>query len=216
MKGEDSYFKEEHDMGLTPAQERVYRFVRDYLQEHGYSPSYEEIRRHLGFQSLNAVYKHLKQLEQRGYLSSLWQNRKRAIELLPLRTGLLSLPFLGVVAAGTPIEAIEVPETIEVPESFLGTGNNFALKVRGDSMIDEGIREGDILIITRQAHAESGQTVVALVRGEATVKKFYPHGEEIELRPANSQMESLRLLASEVEIVGTVVGLLRHYRKRKA
>ncbi len=75
-------------MGLTPAQERVYRFVRDYLQEHGYSPSYEEIRRHLGFQSLNAVYKHLKQLEQRGYLSSLWQNRKRALELLPLRTGL--------------------------------------------------------------------------------------------------------------------------------
>ncbi len=202
-------------MGLTPAQDRVYRFVRDYLQQHGYSPSYEEIRRHLGFQSLNAVYKHLKQLEQRGYLSSLGNNRKRALELLPLRTGSLSLPFLGIVAAGTPIEAIEVPEAIDVPESLLGSGNNFALRVRGDSMIEEGIREGDILIITRQAHAENGQTVVAMVRGEATVKKFYQHGEEIELRPANNQMKSLRISAGEVEIAGTVVGLLRHYRKRK-
>ncbi len=202
-------------MGLTPAQERVYRFVRDYLQQQGYSPSYEEIRQHLGFRSLNAVYKHLKQLEQRGYLQSLGNNRKRALELLPLRTGSLSLPFLGIVAAGTPIEAVEVPESIDVPESFLGSGENFALRVRGDSMIDEGIREEDILIITRQAHAENGQTVVALVRGEATVKKFYQHGEEIELRPANRQMKPLRMPATDVKIVGTVVGLLRHYRKRK-
>jgi len=203
-------------MGLTPAQERVYRFVRDYLQQQGYSPSYEEIRQHLGFRSLNAVYKHLKQLELRGYLYSLWQNRKRTLELLPLRTGSLSIPFLGTVAAGTPIEAVEVPESIDVPESFLGSGNNFALRVKGDSMIDEGIREGDILIITRQTHAENGQTVVALVRGESTVKKLYQYGEEIELRPANSQMESLRMSVSDVEIVGTVVGLLRHYRKRKS
>jgi repressor LexA len=203
-------------MGLTPAQERVYRFVRDYLQQQGYSPSYEEIRQHLGFRSLNAVYKHLKQLELRGYLHSLSKNRKRALELLPLRTGSLSIPFLGTVVAGTPHEAIEVPESIDVPESFLGSGNNFALRVKGDSMIDEGIREGDILIITRQTHAENGQTVVALMRGESTVKKFYQHGEEIELRPANSQMESLRVAASDVEIVGTVVGLLRHYRKRKS
>lgn len=201
-------------MGLTPAQERVCRFVRDYLRQHGYSPSYEEIRRHLGSQSLNAVYKHLKQLEQRGYLASFGNNRKRAIELLPLRTGSLALPFLGVVAAGTPIEAVEIPEAIDVPESFLGRGNNFALRVRGDSMIDEGIREGDILIITRQAHAENGQTVVAMVRGESTVKKFYQHGEEIELRPANDQMKPFRISASDVEILGTVVGLLRHYRKR--
>jgi len=200
-------------MRLTPAQERVYRFLQDYLQQHGYSPSYEEIRRQLGFRSLNSVSKHLKQLEKRGYLQSPWQNQKRALDLLPVRTGAASIPFLGIVAAGTPIEAIEVPESIEVPETFLGSGNNFALQVRGDSMIDEGIREGDILIITKQAHAENGQTVVALVCGEATVKKFYPHGEEVELRPANSQMEPLRVPAGDVEIVGTVVGLLRHYRR---
>ncbi len=200
-------------MRLTPAQERVYRFVQDYLAKHGYSPSYEEIRRSLGFQSLNSVSKHLKQIEKRGYLQSPWSNQKRALDLLPLATGATSIPFLGVVAAGTPIEAVEVPEAIEVPESFLGSGNNFALQVRGDSMIDEGIREGDILIIARQSHAENGQTVVALVRGEATVKKFYAQGEEIELRPANSQMATIRIPATDVEIIGAVVGLLRHYRR---
>jgi len=200
-------------MRLTPAQERVYRFVQDYLAKHGYSPSYEEIRRSLGFQSLNSVSKHLKQIEKRGYLQSPWSNQKRALDLLPLATGATSIPFLGVVAAGTPIEAVEVPESIEVPESFLGSGNNFALQVRGDSMIDEGIREGDILIIARQSHAENGQTVVALVRGEATVKKFYAQGEEVELRPANSQMATIRIPATDVEIIGAVVGLLRHYRR---
>ncbi len=202
-------------MLLTPAQERVYRFVREYMDRHGRAPSYEEIRKNLGFRSLNGVAKHLKQLEQRGVLQSPWSNRKRALELLPLRSGSASIPFLGVVAAGIPIEAVEVPESIEVPESFLGSGDNFALRVRGDSMIDEGIREGDILIIAKKPHAENGQTVIALVRGEATVKKFYRLGErEIELRPANSQMAPIRVAADEVEIVGTVVGLLRHYRQR--
>jgi repressor LexA len=201
-------------MTLTPAQERVYRFLRQYLQHHGHAPSYEEIRRHLGFQSLNAVHKHLKQLERRGYLRSPWANQKRILELLPLRTGSATLPFLGVVAAGTPIEALEVPEVVEVPESFLGSGSNFALRVRGDSMVEEGIRDGDTLILTRQDHAENGQTVVALVHGEATVKKFYGRGEEVELRPANQQMEPIRAAAGAVQILGVVVGLLRHYRQR--
>jgi repressor LexA len=200
-------------MGLTQAQERVYQFVRNYILVNGYAPSYEEIRSHLGFRSLNAVYKHLRQIEERGYLKIPWNNRKRALELLPLQTGAASIPFLGVVAAGTPIEAVEIPESIEVPETLLGKGNNFALRVRGDSMIEEGIREGDILIITKQSHAENGQTVVALVRGEATVKKLYRQGEEVELRPANSQMQPIRTAATDVEIVGTVVGLLRHYRR---
>jgi repressor LexA len=201
---------------LTPAQERVYRFLHQYRQDHGYAPSYDEIRRQMGFRSLNAVHKHLKQLERRGYLHSPWNNQKRVLELLPLRTQSGTIPFLGVVVAGTPIEAVELPEVVEVPESLLGNGNNFALRVRGDSMIEEGIREGDTLIITRQSHAENGQTVVALVRGEATVKKFFHHGEEIELRPANSQMEPIRASAADVEIVGVVVGLLRHYRQRPA
>jgi len=201
-------------VGLTPAQDRVYRFVRGYIDEHGYAPSYEEIRVNLGFQSLNAVFKHLKQIEDRGYLRVPWKNKKRALELAPLRTGSGSIPFLGVVAAGTPIEAVEVPESIEVPDYFLGNGSNFALRVKGDSMIEDGIREGDILIVTKQSHAENGQTVVALVKGESTVKKLYRNGEEIELRPANEAMKPLRAAADTVEVVGVVTGLLRNYRQR--
>jgi repressor LexA len=201
-------------MGLTPKQNRVYSFIQSYIEQYGYSPSYEEIRSHMGFKSLNAVSKHLKQLEMRGYIQSPWKNRKRSLDLLPLRTGGASIPFLGIVAAGTPIEPIEIPESVDVPESFLGNGNNFALKVRGDSMIGEGIREGDILIITKQQHAENGQTVVVLVNGEATVKKFYRRGEEIELRPANDRMKPVRVPEADVEIVGAVVGLLRNYRHR--
>jgi repressor LexA len=201
-------------MGLTPAQERVYRFVRDYIDRHGYAPSYEEIRSNLGFKSLNAVFKHLKQIEERGYLRIPWKNKKRAVELVPLQTGSSSIPFLGAVAAGTPVEAVEMPESIEVPENFLGHGSNFALRVKGDSMIDDGIRDGDILIITKQPRAENGQTVVALVNGESTVKKFYHNGDEIELRPANESMEPIRVAADEVEVVGVVMGLLRNYRRK--
>lgn len=201
-------------MRLTPAQERVYRFIENYMQRNRHAPSYEEIREHFGFRSLNSVHKHLKQLERKGYLQSPWNNQKRAMELLPLASGATSIPFLGVVAAGYPIEAIEVPDSIEVPENFLGNGNNFALRVRGESMIDEGIRDGDILIVTRQARAENGQTVVALVHGEATVKKFYLRADQVELRPANSRMEPILLPAQEVEIAGVVMGLLRNYRHR--
>lgn len=199
-------------VGLTPAQKRVYDFVHAYTERKGYSPTYEEIRQHLGFNSLNAVYKHLKGIGERGYLKSLPNNRKRSLDLTPLHASSASIPLLGTVAAGHPIEAVEVPDSIEVPESFLGNGQNFALKVRGDSMVDEGIREGDVLIVCKRNHAENGQTVVALIDGEATVKKFYVSGNEVELRPANSQMQSIRLPAGEVEIVGVAVGLLRHYR----
>ena len=199
-------------MGLTPAQERVYRFLQGYIREHGCSPSYEEIRRSLGFRSLNAVSKHLKQLELRGVLRSPWDNKKRALDILPLNAGGVSIPFLGVVAAGTPIEAVEIPESIEVPESLLGSGENFALRVKGDSMIDDGIREGDILIVTKRSESENGRTVVALVRGEATVKHYHRLGDEIELRPANRDMSPLRVPAQDVEIVGVFVGLIRNYR----
>jgi repressor LexA len=163
---------------------------------------------------LNAVFKHLKQIEERGYLRIPWKNKKRALELVPLHTGGGSIPFLGVVAAGTPIEAVEVLESIEVPENLLGNGSNFALRVKGNSMIEEGIRDGDILIITRQPHAENGQTVVAVVNGESTVKKFYHSGEDIELRPANESMKPIRAAADAVDVVGVVTGLLRNYRHR--
>ena len=205
--------------GLTPAQEKVFRFVREYITRHGYSPSYEEVRRHLGFKSLNSVYKHLKQLEGRGYLRTPWNNKKRALDLSPLHSpvnaGASSIPFLGTVAAGIPIEVVQTAESVEVPENFLGNGSNFALRVRGDSMIEDGIRDGDILIITQQPHAENGQIVVALVAGKATVKKFYRRENEIELKPANFRMKSIVASAEEVEVVGVVMGLLRNYRNHR-
>lgn len=198
---------------LTPAQKRVYEFVRSYIEKNGYAPSHEEIRLSLGFRSRNSVSKHLLSLKERGYLKLPLPNRKRALELLPLSESSVSIPFLGTVAAGTPIEAIELPETIGVPESLLGKGENFALRVKGQSMIDEGIRDGDVLIVTRQAHAENGWMVVALMDGEATVKRLFRVGEEeVELRPSNASMAPIRVKASQVEIVGVIVGLLRQYR----
>jgi len=202
--------------GLTPAQKKVFEFIRDYIGLNGFSPSFEEVRKHMGFKSLNSVAKHLKQLEQRGYISTPAKNQKRALDLVTLRAdSATTIPFLGVVAAGNPIEVVEIPESIEVPESFLGNGSNFALRVRGDSMIEDGIRSGDILIITKQAHAENGQTVVALVNGEATIKKFYQKESETELRPANAQMKPIRVPTENIEIVGVVMGLIRNYKTHK-
>jgi repressor LexA len=200
-------------MLLTKQQTRIYRYLENYLRLHGRPPSYQEIQNHFGFRSLNSVAKHLKQLERKGYLESPWGNQKRAFRLLPLRTTAAAVPFLGRVAAGTPLEAVEIPETMEVPESLLSGGNNFALQVQGDSMVDEGIRDGDVLIIRKQEYADNGQTVVAQIEGEATIKKFYQRNDQVELRPANEELEPLVVPADKVEIIGVVVGLVRHYRR---
>ena len=152
-------------MQLTKQQTRVYSYLETYLRRKGRPPSYQEIQDYFGFRSLNSVVKHLKQLERKGYLESPWGNQKRAFRLLPLRTTAATIPFLGRVAAGAPIEAVDIPEAIEVPESLLAGGNNFALQVQGESMIDEGIRDGDVLIIRKQNHADNGQTVVAQIEG---------------------------------------------------
>ena len=200
-------------MLLTKQQTRVYRYLESYLRRKGRPPSYQEIQDYFGFRSLNSVVKHLKQLERKGYLESPWGNQKRAFRLLPLRTTAATIPFLGRVVAGAPIEAVEIPETTEVPESLLSGGNNFALQVQGDSMVDEGIRDGDVLIIRKQDHADNGQTVVAQIEGEATIKKFYQRDGRVELRPANKELKPLVVPAEKVEIIGVVVGLVRHYKR---
>ncbi len=200
-------------MQLTKQQTRIYRYLETYLRQNGRPPSYHEIQEHFGFRSLNSVVKHLKQLERKGYLESPWGNQKRAFRLLPLRTTSATVPFLGRVAAGAPIEAVELPETMEVPESLLSGGNNFALQVQGDSMVEEGIRDGDVLIIRKQDHADNGQTVVAQIAGEATIKKFYQRDGQVELRPANEKLRPLMVPAEEVEVIGVVVGLMRYYKR---
>lgn len=200
-------------MQLTKQQTRVYSYLETYLRRKGRPPSYQEIQDYFGFRSLNSVVKHLKQLERKGYLESPWGNQKRAFRLLPLRTTAATIPFLGRVAAGAPIEAVEMPEAVEVPESLLAGGNNFALQVQGESMIDEGIRDGDVLIIRKQDRADNGQTVVAQIEGEATIKKFYQREGRVELRPANEELKPLVVPAEKVEIIGVVVGLVRHYKR---
>jgi repressor LexA len=200
-------------MQLTKQQTRVYSYLETYLRRKGRPPSYQEIQDYFGFRSLNSVAKHLKQLERKGYLESPWGNQKRAFRLLPLRTTAASIPFLGRVAAGAPIEAVDIPDAMEVPESLLAGGNNFALQVQGESMIDEGIRDGDVLIIRKQDHADNGQTVVAQIEGEVTIKKFYQRDGRVELRPANEELKPFMIPAEKVEIIGVVVGLVRHYKR---
>jgi len=198
-------------MRLTPRQQEVYDFIRSYLQNHGRAPAYDEIRKHFGFGSFNAVQKHLKQLEARGYIRSPWGNRKRAIELVEDR---FRLPLLGTVAAGRPIEAVEVTaaEMIEVPGTLLGRGEHYVLRASGESMIGDGIRDGDLLVIERRETAVNGETVVALVNGcETTVKRFYRKQQEVELRPSNPAIPSIIVRHGDLRIRGIVRGLIRRY-----
>jgi len=201
---------------LTPRQHAAYEFIAGFIAREGYAPSYEEIRRHLGLRSLNAVAKLLTQLRRRGALAEAPFNAKRSLRLLPTRgvqraRPAATVPLLGLIAAGRPIEAIEDPEPIELPESLLGPGERYALRVRGDSMIEDGIQDGDLVLVRRAARAENGQTVVAVVDGQATLKRFFRRGAQVELRPANEALRPTRWPAARVEIRGVLVGLLRRY-----
>lgn len=200
------------NMNLTEKQEAVYRYLQRYIETKGTSPTYDEIRQYFGFSSFQSVQKHLAQLEKKGYIRIPERNKSRMITLIEHGSRSMVLPMAGIVAAGSPIEAVEQHETVDVPEEMLGTGDYFALKVRGDSMIDEGIMDGDTIIVQRQATAATGQTVVALVENEATVKKFYRSKGVVELRPANATMSSIFVRDGEFSIQGVVVGLLRRYR----
>lgn len=196
---------------LTPRQRAAYDFITAFGERHGFAPSYEELRTHLGVASLNAVAKLVVQLRRRGYLADAPRNAKRWLAPSAHRDAGATIPLLGVVAAGQPIEAIETPEEIEVPPSLLGAGERFALRVRGDSMIDDGIRDGDVVVVRRARRAQNGETVVAIVDGEATLKRFHQSGARVELRPANEALPPLRVAAARVEIRGVLVGLLRRY-----
>ena len=193
---------------LTPRQLAAYEFITAFIERQGYAPSYDEIRLHLGLRSLNAVAKLVVQLRRRGTLAAAPSNAKRSLAPVA-RPG--AVPLLGLIAAGRPIEAIENPEPIDVPESLLGPGERYALRVRGDSMVEDGIQDGDLIFVKRAAQAENGQTVVAVVDGEATLKRFHRRGATVELRPANAALRSTEWPASRVEIRGVLVGLLRRY-----
>ncbi|HLV01433.1 MAG TPA: transcriptional repressor LexA [Acidobacteriota bacterium] len=200
-------------LALTRRQREILEFLRSYLDEHGYSPTLEEIAEHFGLASLNGVYKHLQLLEERGAIRRL-SNRARSIQVIDEHQGgEPTLPLLGRVAAGKPIEAVSNPEEIPVPHTFLTGKNNFVLQVSGDSMIEEQIRDGDFVIVEKREWAENGELVVALIDNEeTTLKKFYREGRTIRLQPANALLSPIYVDEEKVRIQGVVVGLIRRYK----
>jgi repressor LexA len=198
-------------MSLTPKQQRLLCFIETFTREKGYAPSQWEIARRFRLKSLGSIQNYLKALEAKGYLARK-KNLSRALTLASKPDSLVSIPFAGRVAAGLPVEVIEEKETIDVPPSLLSGGVNFALRVKGDSMIGEGIHDGDVAIVRQQETAENGQIVIALVDGEATVKTFRKSGGTVELVPANPAMTAIVVNGNKpFRILGIVVGLIRKY-----
>jgi repressor LexA len=200
-------------MALTRRQREIYDFVCAFIAQHGYSPSLEEIGARFGLSSVATVHKHVNQLVAKGWLRKSW-NRARSLEPAGEEGApQITLPLLGVVAAGAPIEPIEIEERIAVPADLVRRPDAcFALRVRGDSMIDEQIRDGDTVIVERRSDARDGDTVVAVLRGEeATLKRFQRRGATVRLVPANARMKPIEVPAREVEIRGVVRALLRRY-----
>lgn len=197
---------------LTPKQMRILVLVRDYQRKHGYSPTMQEIADTLGITKVT-VFEHVGGLEKKGLLRRS-RHRARSLELTPRaefpdESG-EALPLVGHIAAGAPIEAVENPETVSLAEMFKTRAGAFCLKVRGDSMIDEQIRDGDLVVVEKRETARDGETVVALLDdGEATLKKFYKENGRVRLQPANPAYAPIYV--DVVHIQGVVVGVLRRY-----
>lgn len=203
-------------MAITKKQKEFYDYIVAYNQEHGHSPTQKEIKDHFGLKSFGSVQKYLQYLSKEGLLETQW-NQRRSLEIksTEVESDSDQIPLLGLVAAGNPIEAIENPtNTISVPRYLLKGGfRYFALTVKGDSMIEAGILEGDVIVCRSTKDARNGQIVVAVVNGEATVKTFSHQKKSIELLPANKNYSPI-VIDEQVEdfkIVGNLVGLLRSY-----
>jgi repressor LexA len=198
---------------LTKRQREILDYLNEFIQQHGYAPSLEEIGKRFGLSSLATVHKHLTNLQQKGFIKRAW-NRSRSVELMPSRLlgRTVELPLLGYVAAGAPIEAIVGNETIDVPETLAGNRDTYVLRVKGDSMIDEQIRDGDFVIVEDRKTAENGETVVALLSGsDVTLKKFYRENGKVRLQPANITIEPIIVPAEQVQVQGVVIGVMRKY-----
>ena len=206
-------------MAITKRQRQVYDFIAEFVERNNYTPSYQEIGEGLGLSSLATVHKHIGNLEKKGLLSRDY-NRSRSIDLLPpkgrmkqamsINTGMV-LPLVGRIAAGQPIEAIERPETISLAD-FTRSKDVFVLEVRGESMQDEHILDGDYVLVEKTKVAHNGDIVVALVEGaDATLKRFYRESDKIRLQPSNAKMKPIIVSAADVAIQGRVIGVLRKY-----
>jgi len=203
-------------MAVTARQREIYDFICRFIEEHRYAPSIAEACSQFGLKSTGTIHQTLLVLEREGLIRRT-PNVSRGIEIVkkPAPEPADEIPLLGVVAAGRPIEAILNQETLYVPRDMVGRNKTFALRVRGDSMIEEHITDGDYIIVQSQATAENGQTVVALVDGsDATVKQFYREKDHVRLQPANTRYQPIVIKpASRVSIQGVVVGVVRKYKQ---
>jgi len=196
---------------VTPRQLEILQFIRDYRRSHGYSPTMQEIGDHLSLTKVT-VFEHVGALEKKGALTRGAKHRARSLQVCPEfesadRRG-SRIPLVGKIAAGMPIEAVENREELDLEDLFGTSGETFVLRVSGDSMIDEQIRDGDYVICERRPAPHNGETVVALLRDdEATLKKFYREGSRIRLQPANPNFEPI--YADDVTIQGVVIGVVR-------
>ena len=202
-------------MPVTAKQRRVFEFIRRYIESNHEPPTIAEIGRQFQMSSSASVHAILIALEREGLIKRI-PNVSRGIQIVEQETAAdetNDIPLLGTVAAGQPIEAILSHDTVSVPKDMQGRGRTFALRVRGDSMIDENIQDGDIIVVASQKTADNGQVVVALIDGNyATVKKFYREPEFIRLEPANPQFKPIFIKTPErIQIQGIVRGLIRKY-----
>ena len=203
-------------MPVTAKQRRIYEFIRRYIESNQESPTIAEIGKQFQMRSTASVHAVLVALEREGLIKRI-PNVSRGIQIVQQKDsdedGDNEIPLLGTVAAGQPIEAILSHDVISVPKDMHGNGRTFALRVRGDSMIEENIQDGDIIIVSSQKTADNGQMVVALIDGNyATVKKFYREPDFIRLEPANPQFKPIFIKTPErIQIQGIVKGLIRKY-----
>jgi repressor LexA len=199
-------------MNLTKRQKEILDFISEYRRTNGISPTQREILEEFGLSSFGTVQKHLRLLQEKKALTRDW-NKSRSLTPVESEGPATAVRLLGIVAAGRPIEPFPDSDSIEVPPSLLGKGEHYVLKVRGDSMVEDGIHDGDYIVVSRREKAENGQTVVALLKGEATLKRFYSEGKRVRLQPANRVMKPIFADPKDVRIQGVVTGLIRSYSR---
>ena len=201
---------------LTKKQKQALDYIKEFVEAHDYAPSYEEIATGIGLSSPSTIYVHVVNLINKGYLTKRW-NANRSLELpgeSVLPPAVVEAPLLGYIAAGLPIEAVELPESIGLPADIVGKNETYVLRVKGDSMIEDHIMDGDYVIVERRDWAHDGEMVVALIgKSEATLKRLRHARGKIVLEPSNPRYKSMVFAADEVTVQGVVVGILRKYRK---
>ena len=201
-------------MHPTRRQKEILEKIRALIAEKGYAPSLAEIARACGLSSVSTVHKHLTLMQERGLLRRR-KSRRRGIELMATAApaAAAEVPLLGTIAAGRPIEAIEDQRTVAIPRDLAGRGKTFVLKVRGDSMIDEQIRDGDYIVVEERPEARDGEMVVALIEGrEATLKTLYRERGRIRLQPANPSLKPIYVAPDDLRVRGVVTGVIRRFQ----